>query len=100
VSAPHVAAPSHVAVQPRPVHMQPAHAVPQPTHVQAPVNHERYYDYYEQPAVVVENHAPRAGYDWVAGSWSWNGGEWIWGAGHYQPVPSHVVSHHGAGHGY
>ena len=49
----------------------------------------RYYDHYQQPAVLAENYAPMTGYYWVAGQWSWSGYEWTWTAGHYEPDPNY-----------
>ncbi len=51
---------------------------------QRPVIRHRYYNYYQRPAIIVENYAPVAGYVWVAGQWNWNGYEWIWVNGHYE----------------
>lgn len=64
--------------------------VRKPIYVSRPVIHQRYYNYYRRPAVIVENYNPMAGYYWVPGSWSWNGYEWVWQPGHYQPDPSYL----------
>ncbi|HEU4611898.1 MAG TPA: hypothetical protein VFS15_07465, partial [Kofleriaceae bacterium] len=63
--------------------------VRRPIYVKAPRIRYRYYNYYQRPAVLVENYAPMTGYYWVAGQWSWNGYEWIWTAGHYEPDPAY-----------
>ena len=55
---------------------------------QRPVIQYRYYNYYQRPAILVENPRPLAGYYWVNGSWQWNGAEWIWAPGHYEPDPN------------
>ena len=60
----------------------------------------RYYDYYQQPAVLAENYAPMTGYYWVAGQWAWNGYEWKWTAGHYEPDPSYVEPSYDYNNGY
>jgi hypothetical protein len=49
-----------------------------------PVIRYRYYNYYQRPAIVVENPRPLAGYYWVQGNWQWNGAEWLWQPGHYE----------------
>ena len=61
----------------------------QPIYVQRPVIRYRYYNYYQRPAVVVENYPSKAGYYWVAGQWQWSGYEWIWQPGHYEPDTSY-----------
>ena len=66
-----------------------AHVVRRPIYVQRPVIRHRYYNYYQRPALIVENYAPMAGYYWVAGQWNWNGYEWIWMPGHYEPDPNY-----------
>lgn len=63
--------------------------VRRPIYVQRPVIRYRYYNYYQRPAVLVENYAAMPGYYWVAGAWSWNGYEWIWTPGHYEPDPNY-----------
>ena len=65
------------------------HVVRKPIYVQRPVIKYRYYNYYQRPAIIVENHPPMDGYYWVPGQWSWNGYEWIWMPGHYEPDPSY-----------
>ena len=63
--------------------------VRRPIYVQTrPVIRYRYTNYYQRPAVIVENYNSMPGYYWVAGAWSWNGYEWIWTAGHYEPDPN------------
>jgi hypothetical protein len=47
----------------------------------------RYYNYYQRPALLVENYPPMAGYYWVTGYWYWSGYEWLWQPGHYEPSP-------------
>jgi hypothetical protein len=47
----------------------------------------RYYNYYQRPALLVENYPPMAGYYWVSGYWYWSGYEWLWQPGHYEPSP-------------
>lgn len=55
------------------------------THVyHRPVIRYRYRNYYQRPAIIVENYDPVPGYVWVAGSWNWNGYEWMWINGHYE----------------
>jgi hypothetical protein len=51
---------------------------------QRPVIRYRYRNYYQRPAVVVENIQPVSGYIWIAGNWQWDGYEWQWIAGHYE----------------
>jgi hypothetical protein len=63
--------------------------VRRPIYIQAPVIRHRYYNYYQRPALIVENQRPMAGYLWVPGQWQWNGYEWIWRAGHYMPDPAY-----------
>lgn len=60
-----------------------------PIYVQRPAIRYRYYNYYQRPAVIVENYPARAGYYWVAGQWTWSGAEWIWQPGHYEPDQSY-----------
>jgi hypothetical protein len=78
------------------VHVQPrVRVVRRPIYVQRPVIRYRYYNYYQRPAVIVENQPPMPGYYWVAGQWQWNGYEWIWQAGHYEPDPNYVDPSYG-----
>lgn len=56
-----------------------------PIYVQRPVIRYRYYNYYQRPALIVENYPAMDGYTWVAGHWDWNGSEWLWNPGHYEP---------------
>lgn len=51
---------------------------------QRPVIQYRYRNYYQRPALVVENIQPVSGYIWIAGNWQWDGYEWQWVAGHYE----------------
>jgi hypothetical protein len=74
---------SRVVVQPR------VHVVRRPIYMQRPVIRYRYHNYYQRPAIIVENQQPMAGYIYVAGQWQWNGYEWIWQPGHYQPDPAY-----------
>ena len=48
-----------------------------------PVINYHYRNYYQRPALIVENYDPMPGYIWVAGAWNWNGYEWLWTDGHY-----------------
>jgi hypothetical protein len=96
VTTPRARVQRHVVVQqPRRVYVQRNHVVHRnhvvrrPIYVKAPRIRYRYYNYYQRPAVLVENYAPMTGYYWVAGQWSWNGYEWIWMAGHYEPDPAY-----------
>lgn len=57
----------------------------------APVIRYRYRNYYQRPAVIVENYDPVPGYIWIAGNWQWNGYEWIWINGHYEVDASYEV---------
>ena len=59
-----------------------------PIYVQRPTIRYRYYNYYQRPALIVENYPAMAGYYWVAGQWQWNGYEWMWQPGHYEPDPN------------
>ena len=68
------------------------HTVRRPIYVSRPVIHERYYNYYRRPAIIVENYNAMPGYYWVAGGWTWDGAEWIWQPGHYEPDPNYVDS--------
>ncbi|MBA3454851.1 MAG: hypothetical protein H0T42_17315 [Deltaproteobacteria bacterium] len=52
-------------------------------HYQRPVIQYRYRNYYQRPAVIVENMQPVAGYVWSPGKWEWDGYEWQWVPGHY-----------------
>ena len=58
-------------------------------YVQRPVIRHRYYNYYQRPAIIVENYAPMTGYYWVPGQWDWNGYEWLWTPGHYELDPAY-----------
>ncbi len=51
---------------------------------QRPVIQYRYRNYYQRPALVVENIQPVSGYIWVQGNWQWDGYEWQWMPGHYE----------------
>jgi hypothetical protein len=57
-----------------------------PIFVSRPIIRGHYYNYYRQPALIVESYGAMPGYYWVAGQWSWNGYEWIWQPGHYEPI--------------
>jgi hypothetical protein len=82
-----VRTPRVVYQQPRVVYQQPrVRFVRRPIYVRAPQIRVHYYDYYQQPTVLVENYPARDGYYWVAGQWTWSGYEWMWTAGHYEPV--------------
>lgn len=61
-----------------------------------PVIRYRYRNYYQRPAIIVENYDPVPGYVWVAGTWNWNGYEWMWVNGHYEVD----VNYDGYGDGY
>ncbi|HEX5060757.1 MAG TPA: hypothetical protein VFV99_15420 [Kofleriaceae bacterium] len=62
--------------------------VRRPIYVQRPRIAYHYYNYYQRPALLVENYAAVPGYYWVAGQWNWDGYEWIWTPGHYEPDPN------------
>lgn len=66
------------------------HGYRRPIYVARPIIHQRYYNYYRRPAVIVENYAPQSGYTWVAGAWAWSGAEWIWQPGHYEPDQGYI----------
>ena len=66
------------------------HFVRRPIYVSRPVIRHRYYNYYQRPALIVENYGARPGYFWVTGRWTWDGFEWIWQPGHYEPDPRYV----------
>jgi len=51
---------------------------------QRPVIQYRYRNYYQRPALIVENIQPVSGYIWVQGNWQWDGYEWQWMPGHYE----------------
>ena len=75
---------------PRVVYSSPrVYAVRRPIYVQRPAIRYRYFNYYQRPAIIVENYPPRVGYYWVAGQWQWSGYEWIWQPGHYEPDPAY-----------
>jgi hypothetical protein len=82
VTTPRYVAP-RVYVQPR------VYVHPRPIYVARPQIRYHYYNYYQRPAVYVENYPPRTGYYWVAGQWTWSGAEWIWQPGHYEPDPAY-----------
>ena len=54
-----------------------------------PAPARRHYDYRMQPAPLIENAQPMAGYLWIPGQWRWTGNEWSWSAGYYQPDPAY-----------
>ena len=62
--------------------------VRRPIYVRRPVIRYHYYNYYQRPAVLVENYSSMPGYYWVAGQWNWDGYEWIWTPGYYAPDPN------------
>ena len=66
-------------------HYPYARVVRRPIYVRATVSPYHYYNYYQRPALLVENQRPIAGYLWVPGQWQWNGYEWTWRSGHYTP---------------
>jgi hypothetical protein len=66
------------------------HVVRRPIYISRPVIRHRYYNYYQRPALIVENYSAMPGYYWVAGRWTWDGYEWIWQPGHYEPDPNYV----------
>ena len=68
-----------------------------PIYVQRPLIRHRYVNYYERPALIVENYPPMDGYIWVAGAWQWNGYEWIWQPGHYEPDPAYTSGYYNDG---
>ena len=76
-------------VQPRYRYHAPIRVVRRPIYVRAPVIRYHHYNYYQRPAVIVENYPGRDGYLWIAGQWTWNGYEWIWQPGHYEPDPNY-----------
>jgi hypothetical protein len=76
------------------------HVVRRPIYVSRPVIRHRYYNYYQRPALIVENYGAQPGYYWVRGSWSWTGYEWIWQPGHYEPDPNYVDPSYGYYDGY
>lgn len=65
------------------------YAMRRPIYVQRPAIRYRYFNYYQRPAVMVENYPARDGYYWVAGQWQWSGYEWTWQPGHYEPDPNY-----------
>lgn len=56
---------------------------------QRPVIQYRYRNYYQRPAVIVENIQPVGGYIWSPGQWEWDGYEWQWIPGHYDVDPNY-----------
>jgi len=62
--------------------------VRRPIYVQRPVIRYHYYNYYQRPAVIIENYSTIPGYYWVGGQWNWDGYEWIWTPGYYAPDPN------------
>jgi hypothetical protein len=76
--------------QPRHVYVERTRVVRRPIYVQRPIIRYRYYNYYQRPAIIVENYPAQPGYYWVAGQWQWSGYEWIWQPGHYEPDASYV----------
>src|SRR5262245_54431519 len=41
-----------------------------PIYIQRPIIRHRYFDYYQRPVVIVENHPAINGYYWVPGQWT------------------------------
>ena len=70
------------------------HSIRRPIFVSRPFIGHRYFNYYQRPALIVENYDAMAGYYWVPGHWEWSGYEWIWQPGHYQPDPNYVESYY------
>jgi hypothetical protein len=60
-----------------------------PIYVSRPFIGHRYYNYYQRPALIIENYSSMPGYYWVTGRWEWSGYEWIWQPGHYEPDPNY-----------
>lgn len=63
--------------------------VRRPIYVSRPIIRHRYFNYYQRPALIIENYNTMAGYYWVRGQWTWDGYEWIWQPGHYEPDPNY-----------
>jgi hypothetical protein len=82
--------PTRVYTQPRRHYVEHTRVVRRPIYVQRPAIRYRYYNYYQRPAILVENYPAQPGYYWVAGAWSWSGYEWIWTPGHYEPDANYV----------
>jgi len=61
---------------------------------QRPVINVRYTNYYQRPALLVENYDPVPGYVWVPGQWTWTGYEWQWQPGHYEVDRSYTQSYY------
>ena len=61
---------------------------------QRPVIQYRYRNYYQRPAVIVENIQPVSGYVWSQGKWEWDGYEWQWIPGHYDVDTSYQDSYY------
>jgi hypothetical protein len=76
--------------EPRYSHSYRNNVIRRPIFVSRPIIRHRYYNYYQRPALIVENYNAMAGYYWVPGHWEWAGAEWIWQPGHYQPDPSYI----------
>ena len=92
--------PARVYTQPRRVYVDRTRYVRRPIYVQRPVIRYRYYNYYQRPAIIVENYPAQPGYYWVAGQWSWSGYEWVWQPGHYEPDPNYVDPGYGYNYNY
>jgi hypothetical protein len=71
------------------------HVVRRPIYVSRPIIRHRYYNYYQRPALIVENYNTMPGYYWVRGAWRWDGYEWIWEPGHYEPDPNYIDPSYG-----
>lgn len=76
--------------EPRYYHNYRANVVRRPIFVSRPIIRHRYFNYYQRPALIVENYNAMDGYYWVPGQWEWSGYEWTWQPGHYQPDPSYA----------
>jgi hypothetical protein len=76
------------------------HVVRRPIYVSRPIIRHRYYNYYQRPALIVENYNTMPGYYWVRGQWRWDGYEWIWEPGHYEPDPNYVDPSYGYNYDY
>jgi hypothetical protein len=53
-----------------------------------PVIQYSYRNYYQRPALIVENYDPVPGYIWIRGEWRWDGYQWQWIPGHYEVDPA------------
>jgi Ni/Co efflux regulator RcnB len=69
--------------------------VRRPIYISRPFIGHRYFNYYQRPALIVENYNTMPGYYWVRGQWTWDGREWQWMPGHYEPDPSYADPSYG-----